>query len=188
MSSAALVWGLSALSVLGFGTILTLGLVQLAIQRFQFWPPPNAKTWQHKAFRALFRLGLYPLVLLSLWLLITDTARGDLLRVSFGLVATACGIAAALGATAQMGWRNAFGEARGLVTNGWFAWSRNPVYVATWLGLVGWGVTVWDVAVAVPLALWAVLYAVAPFLEEPWLEQEYGPAFLSYKARVRRFF
>ena len=31
------------------------------------------------------------------------------------------------------------------------------------------------------LVLWALFYVIAPNLEEPWLEQQYGEAFTSYK-------
>jgi protein-S-isoprenylcysteine O-methyltransferase Ste14 len=86
-----------------------------------------------------------------------------------------------------MGWRNAFGEKKGLVTDGWFAISRNPVYVVTWIGQVGWGLILAQWSVTVLLALWALLYVLAPFLEERWLEQEYGDDFPRYKSNVARF-
>jgi protein-S-isoprenylcysteine O-methyltransferase Ste14 len=86
-----------------------------------------------------------------------------------------------------MGWRNAFGEKKGLVTDGWFAISRNPVYVATWAGLLGWGLVLGQSSVTGLLTLWALLYVLAPFLEERWLEQQYGDEFRRYKSSVARF-
>ena len=40
---------------------------------------------------------------------------------------------------------------------------------------------------AMLLLMWALFYLLAPFLEEPWLEQEYGSEYLAYKKRVPRF-
>lgn len=87
-----------------------------------------------------------------------------------------------------MGWRNAFGEKRGLVTDGYFSISRNPVYVATWVGLVGWAFIINSTFVTILLGFWAALYLLAPIFEEPWLEEVYGDEFRAYKNQVRRFF
>lgn len=37
------------------------------------------------------------------------------------------------------------------------------------------------------LQLWALMYVIAPFMEEPWLVQKYGKQYLVYKSRVPRF-
>jgi protein-S-isoprenylcysteine O-methyltransferase Ste14 len=87
-----------------------------------------------------------------------------------------------------MGWRNAFGEKQGLVTDGYFSKSRNRVYVATWVGLVGWALIYNSTFVSILLGFWAVLYLLAPIFEESWLEEMYGDEFRTYKCQVRRFF
>lgn len=104
---------------------------------------------------------------------------GLLLLVGFGL---------AFWITFQMGWRNAFGERRGLVTNGFFRFSRNPVYVATWVGLIGWHLIANQTLVSILLLLWAFMYLLAPVVEEPWLEAQYGEDYRRYKLQTRRFF
>lgn len=86
-----------------------------------------------------------------------------------------------------MGWRNAFGEKLGLRTTGWFSRSRNPIYLATWLGLIGWALLANAWMVTALLATWALFYAIAPMLEEPWLERQYGEDYRAYKAAVPRF-
>jgi len=175
------------ISVLAVSAIFTLAAVSKLSGRFEFWPPPAAKTWQHRTFLALFRLFLYPLVVLSfLEFQIANNATG-LSRQAIGGLLLLLGFGLALRITLQMGWRNAFGEKKGLVTDGWFAISRNPVYVATWVGLLGWGLALGQSSVTVLLALWALLYVLAPFLEERWLEQQYGDEFRRYKSSVARF-
>lgn len=175
---------LSAVSCFGFASIFALCFTLPKIGKGAYWPPPSAGSWQHHSFRALFRLGLYPLVLLSAMLL-RDAGSSN---AAIGLPLLILGFGAALWITRAMGWGQAFGEAQTLITTGAFAYSRNPVYVATWAALIGWAICLPYVFVILPLALWALLYAVAPFFEEPWLEQHFGDAYRLYKTQVPRFF
>lgn len=75
-----------------------------------------------------------------------------------------------------------------LVTTGVFAWSRNPIYVANTLLILGlaiwlrWG---WLVLLA-PVCVAAVT-ALAIKREEQHLEIRFGDAFRDYKKRVRRW-
>ena len=79
-------------------------------------------------------------------------------------------------------------KANQLKTDGWYGWSRHPIYVFSIVGFVGVGLAVHSLFVYVLLTLWAALYIVAPFLEEPWLEERYGQAYRDYMSRVSRFF
>ena len=174
--------------VLSFGggaTLIALALVGKIIKSFEFFPPPNKDSWQHTTFISLFRLFAYSLIVLSVLRFEHSNEWGRIV-VGSGLLAT--GFCLAFFITFQMGWRNAFGEKRGLQTTGWFRFSRNPVYVATWIGLVGWGVVVPDVLVITALVLWAIMYLMAPFLEEPWLEEQYGDDYQAYRRSTPRFF
>jgi protein-S-isoprenylcysteine O-methyltransferase Ste14 len=175
------------ISVLAVSAIFTLAAVSKLSGRFEFWPPPAPKSWQHRTFLALFRLFLYPLVILSFLEFQTANEATGLWWQAIGGLLFVVGFGLALRITLQMGWRNAFGEKKGLVTDGWFAISRNPVYVVTWIDQVGWGLILAQWSVTVLLALWALLYVLAPFLEERWLEQEYGDDFPRYKSNVARF-
>jgi protein-S-isoprenylcysteine O-methyltransferase Ste14 len=37
------------------------------------------------------------------------------------------------------------------------------------------------------LLIWTLLYAIAPLLEKPWLEREFGADYLEYKTKTLRF-
>ena len=79
------------------------------------------------------------------------------------------------------------GEASGLKTDGIYSWSRNPQYAADITILFGWGVlsaSLWALPV---LTLGFAVLAVAPFAEEPWLEEAYGKEYRNYRNKVRRF-
>ena len=80
-------------------------------------------------------------------------------------------------------------QAKALVTEGPYRYSRNPLYIATALMHVGFGI-----AVNMP----GIVFAVIPALyilrrgvvlrEEVYLEDLFGEEYLSYKAAVRRWF
>jgi len=72
--------------------------------------------------------------------------------------------------------------------DGAYQWSRNPIYIVSIIGMFGIGITVASWLVTTLLALWALFYLLAPFLEEPWLEKQYGDEYLAYRKRVPRFF
>ena len=180
-------WLLFAVSLASILAIFAMAGLAHFRSGFQFFPPPSKQSWQHRGFMLLFRLFLYPLIALSVLTFEPAIESSNLVRYGSGLTLFTVGFGLALWITLQMGWRNAFGEKRGLVTDGWFRFSRNPVYVATWIGLVGWGLIANQLPVTILLLAWAALYLLAPFFEEPWLEAQYGAAYRDYKARTRLF-
>lgn len=77
---------------------------------------------------------------------------------------------------------------RHLVASGPYRYSRNPMYVAVCLMLIGWASSF----ASVRLALYAFAVAVAFQLrvvygEEPWLARTHGGAWEDYRARVPRW-
>ena len=75
-----------------------------------------------------------------------------------------------------------------LVASGPYRFSRNPMYVAVSLMLIGWASSF----ASGRLALYAVIVAVAFHLrvvlgEEPWLARTHGSAWDEYRARVPRW-
>jgi protein-S-isoprenylcysteine O-methyltransferase Ste14 len=75
-----------------------------------------------------------------------------------------------------------------LVVGGLYRYSRNPMYVAVLLILIGWA---WAFA-SVPLWIYAACVALAFHLrvvlgEEPWLARQHGQAWADYASRVRRW-
>jgi len=78
---------------------------------------------------------------------------------------------------------------RELVVIGLYRYSRNPMYVAVALILVGWaasfrsiGLLIYALAVVIAFQLRVV------FGEEPWLARSHGAAWQQYTRRVRRWF
>jgi protein-S-isoprenylcysteine O-methyltransferase Ste14 len=74
-----------------------------------------------------------------------------------------------------------------LVTGGIFAWSRNPIYVAFWLILLGQFIVFpnWLLLVYLAAATW--LFHRQVRREEAYLAQHYGAEYAAYCRRVRRY-
>ena len=175
------------LSIISSLSIVLFTMAASLTQKFHFYPPSQKEGWQHPTFMWLFRGFVYPLIALSILKFHPIETLWDTIRITVGPLLLIVGFGLAFWITFQMGWRNAFGEKKGLVTTGWFRWSRNPIYVVTWIGLIGWFLTIQHWQVTIILAIWAVLYLFAPFLEEPWLEKKYGQAYIEYKGETPRF-
>ena len=170
------------------GSSLSLLMLATAVSKeIKFWPPPSGDSWQYKTFWGLFRLMFLGIVILSI--LDFDTVQSSTAwwRYFLGAPLAIIGFTCAFYATIYLGWKNAHGEKAGLQTNGWYRWSRNPVYVVSIVGIVGLGLLVNSARLWPVLLLWIIFYLITPFLEEPWLEKQYGADYLAYKKRVPRF-
>jgi len=77
---------------------------------------------------------------------------------------------------------------RHLVTIGLYRYSRNPMYVAVTLMLVGWAVCFWSSTLAIYTGIVMVGFHLrVVFGEEPWLARTHGAAWDEYKTRVPRW-
>lgn len=168
--------------------IIILCLVSLSSDRFTLWPPLNTNSWQHYTFWILFRIYMLGLIIVSITDFGSAIIQASLWRYFIGIPLATFGFGLAIYLTNFLGWKNAYGEARGMKIDGAYQWSRNPIYIVSIIGMFGIGITVASWLVTTLLALWALFYLLAPFLEEPWLEKQYGDEYLAYRKRVPRFF
>ena len=154
--------------------------------KYRFFPPPEPGTWQDKLFWVLFRAFVFGLILLSY--MEFDSTRGKVFLISgCVLLLTGLGTACYL-SYVKLGKENSYGGKGGLRKEGLYRWSRNPVYVASFIGMIGWGMFIGSGYVWVLLMVWSVVYLIAPHIEERWLVQNYGDDYIEYKSRVSRFF
>ena len=165
-----------------------LGMLLWSIARPEqrVWPPDHAtpaikfRVWFMTIliFAAAFILG------------ILDWNRFDWptsIRWSIGLPLILIGNIIVWRGVHKIGMAATSGEASGLKTDGLYQWSRNPQYVADIAILIGWNVlaaSLWTLPV---LAIGLAVLLIAPFSEEPWLEESYGKPYLVYKSKVRRY-
>jgi protein-S-isoprenylcysteine O-methyltransferase Ste14 len=81
-----------------------------------------------------------------------------------------------------------FQQSSELVTDGFFRWSRNPMYSGLVLTVLGLAFLLGSAVAfaAVPL-FWALLLLRFVRHEERWLEERFGEQYCAYKQRVRRW-
>ncbi len=152
---------------------------------FQFWPPPDKKSWQIKCFWVLFTLFSLPLFVLIL--LNFDKRNANELIFILGVSFSLFSLILANIASYNLGFKNTSGQVDQLRTSGWYSFSRNPVYVFTIFSLVGVIVAFPTFHIIVISSVWIIIYILAPFIEEPWLAKKYGHEYLEYIQKVRRF-
>ena len=81
-----------------------------------------------------------------------------------------------------------FEEPNALVTDGLFAFSRNPIYVCMVAGLAGVAVAFGSLlpVIVIPVFVW-IIQSRFIVVEEAMLEEAFGDDYWDYKARVRRW-
>lgn len=75
-----------------------------------------------------------------------------------------------------------------IISNGVFAYSRNPIYVAFCLITIGVGISlnsIWILFSVIPCVM--LVYYIAIKKEEVYLEEKFGEEYLQYKSKVRRW-
>lgn len=75
-----------------------------------------------------------------------------------------------------------------IVESGPYRFTRNPIYLGMFLGLIGLAISfdnLWLLLVVVPFAL-VIRYGVVA-REEAYLERKFGAVYRSYRSRVRRW-
>ncbi|PKA42456.1 isoprenylcysteine carboxylmethyltransferase family protein [Rhizobium sullae] len=75
-----------------------------------------------------------------------------------------------------------------IVDEGPYRFTRNPIYIGMFLGLIGVAIAIdslWLIALLVPFYL-VIRYGVVA-REEAYLERKFGDVYVAYKSRVRRW-
>jgi protein-S-isoprenylcysteine O-methyltransferase Ste14 len=175
-----------------FGSLLIelvyLLLFFLTIRKpgFRFWPPPSPRSWQF--FTAWILASLVFVGFLFIGLLDFNSAPlYTWVRFPIGILMHL--VAAILGswAYAAFGLRATIGLGEELVTTGPYQYSRNPQYLGDMLHILGFMVLTNSWMTWIIGALGIMLNILAPFTEEPWLEEKFGDRYLAYMASVPRF-
>ncbi|WP_267640174.1 methyltransferase family protein [Haloarchaeobius amylolyticus] len=179
-----LLWGLFALGLVGSIGNLTGFLVTLTTGR-RYWPP-GERDWRyylHWTLSNLLNVAFVGLAYLD-WNTLglprpVSLYAGLALFVPFYLAALAAGF--------DLGSEETMGLSGDLRTGGWYRLSRNPQYVCYLVATVGFVLLVNSALVTVLATIFASWWLLLPFVEEPWLREQYGEAYERYAARVPRF-
>jgi protein-S-isoprenylcysteine O-methyltransferase Ste14 len=99
----------------------------------------------------------------------------------------ALGMGFALSALFELGWMESSGREGELRTDGIYQYTRNPQSVGFITFIVGTIIAVNSRKLAVHGILTILVYALFPFAEEPWLQEQYGQEYNEYRKRTPRF-
>ena len=168
--------------------ILYISIFVLTIRsaHFRFWPPPSHRSWQF--FASWLAASLVAVGFLFLGLLDFDSFFLRLwwrFPVALGLfiVSFAIGTWSFL----TVGLRTTIGLGDRLITSGPYRYSRNPQYLGDSLSIIAYMIFTNSWMVWILGLLGVMLNILAPFTEEPWLDERFGSAYLQYKGEVPRF-
>lgn len=182
------------LSLILFAVALVFELVYLLLFAltirgggFRFWPPPSHRSWQF--FAAWLLAAVVAVNFLFLGLLDFDSFWLPGLWVRFPAAMILFIFASMIGiwVYAVFPLRATIGLGNRLVTAGPYRYTRNPQYLSDSLSIVGYMLFSNSWMVWVIGALAVLLNIMAPFTEEPWLEERFGEEYRQYQARVPRF-
>lgn len=150
------------------------------------WPPPGRASWQFRTVWAL--IDLVTMGILCVGILDWNSLGLDpWLRIPIGAVLAGAGGAFALWGIRTVSWHASLGLEAALVRSGPYRWTRNPQYVGDIAMLAGWAVIFGSLLCWLLCLIAMAWFALAPFAEEPWLREHYGPAYDEYRSRVPRY-
>lgn len=165
-------------------------LVTLAVPSLRLWPPPGRRSWQYRGTWTLFILAFSGFLVVGGFdggRLGLDRWLGEAGTLILGSTLFMGGTAVASYAMGYLGRRAALGLEAELVTDGPYAVSRNPGYVGDLVLMVGYVILTDSRLAGIVAVVGAVWFLLAPFAEEPWLEEQYGDAYRRYKAEHPRW-
>ncbi len=168
--------------------LLMLGSVVLSIVRpdLRTWPRLRGASWRTLCMSIISHIGWLGVLALGIIdrnsFIFNHWARfliGGPLMASGGFVA--------LWAVRILGLHRTHGLEGELVRSGPYRYSRNPQYLGSVVGYVGYAVLCNSGLTLIGAVLFSSCLLLAPFAEEPWLSDLLGAPYEEYKAKVPRF-
>jgi protein-S-isoprenylcysteine O-methyltransferase Ste14 len=170
--------------------IVYTGLFILTINHssFRFWPPQSSRSWQF--FVSWIMAGVVVAIFLFLGLLNFDSFILPNLWKRLPAASAVFVIGTVIGSWAYLsfGLRTTIGLGKQLIIRGPYRYSRNPQYIGDSLNIIAFIILTNSWMAAVVGVLGIALNYLAPFTEEPWLEEQFGDAYREYRRKVPRFF
>ena len=161
-------------------------LWSLAFPDRRIWPPPHRHSWQHVLTWACFCAvcGLNTALLFldwNSWIFQSD------LRFIIGIPVTLLGGFLAVWGMVTLGVMNSSGLKGGFVSCGPYRFTRNPQYLGDIILFVGVSIIANSLLLWITHALGILVFAIAPVIEERWLEDQYGQGYHEYRRDIPRF-
>ncbi len=154
---------------------------------FRFWPPPSPRSWQF--FMSWFLALIVAVNFMFVGLLDFDSFWLPRFWSRLPVAALLVLIVTPVGIWVYLvfPFRATLGLGGRLITTGPYRYSRNPQYMVDSLSALAYIILTNSWMALVIGALGILLNLLAPFTEEPWLEQQFGEEYREYKSKVPRF-
>ncbi len=174
------------------GTILVevilVGSVTLTIifHNIRVWPPPSRNSWQYWftwIMTSLVVAGVLANGILD-W---GSMGLNHWIWKVLGMMLMFAGILLSLWAVRTLTVRTSTGLVGNFTTGGPYQFTRNPQYVGDIVLTAGFVLVSGSWLALVTGSLGALWFVLAPFAEEPWLQEKYGEKYDRYQEKVPRF-
>ncbi len=154
---------------------------------FRFWPPPSARSWQF--FVSWFLALLVAVNFFFLGLLDFDSFWLPHFWVRLPVAGILVLFSSVIGfwVYTVFPFHTTIGLGNRLIVSGPYRYSRNPKYIVDSVNALAYMILTNSWMASVIGVLGIILNTLAPFTEEPWLEERFGNEYREYKARVPRF-
>ena len=153
---------------------------------FRVWPPPGRKSWQFLFTWILFIFSFLGILVIGIFdwdsLIIKTT-----LRFPIGGILILAGAGLAFWGVKTLGIYASQGLGGELITEGPYRYTRNPQYVGDITIIIGYIILSNSILTLIVGLLGILWFVLAPFTEEPWLQEQLGAAFDDYMLKVPRF-
>ena len=166
---------------------ITLFILTIRLPNFRFWPPPKPRSWQFFVSWLIASVVLVNFMFLGLSNFDSFVLPPLKQRLPFALGFFAVGGTIGSWAFSTFGLRNTIGVGHRLITGGPYKYTRNPQYIGDSLNIIGYMVFTNSWMIWLIGLIGVVLNLLAPYTEEPWLEERYGEEYKAYKRIVPRF-
>ncbi len=166
---------------------LCVGLtVSLLHPKNRLWPPPKRNSWQYWYMWILTSLSTLGVIVLSI--LDSDTFfLTHWFRYVIGAILIMMGFIVELWGIKTLSFHTSLGLKSKFVTKGPYRYSRNPQYVGFILAFVGIIIVSNSILTFITGLFGILLFALTPFIEEPWLRKRFKKKYEDYCKRVPRF-
>lgn len=176
---------LLASGLISGGVLLGDLAVSIRSPTWRFWPHGDRDWtfWVGWAAWTVYFASLAGLAVLDWW----GWYRPPTVLVVTGTLLVLSGAVLAIWGARDLGLRESTGLEGRLYIGGPYRYSRNPQYVGYVAMLVSGAAFAGSWRVAVLAAVGLVWFLVAPHAEEPWLRDQYGEAYETYRESIPRF-
>ncbi len=168
-------------SFLGGSLILTL-----LVPGFRAWPPPGKNSWQYyfvwvstiSSYIGIIALGIldWNSFMISHWI-----------RFPVGILILIIGLALAIWGVRALGIHASQGLGGDLMREGPYQFTRNPQYVGDVAMIIGYIILSNSKMLLIAGLLGVFWFILAPYVEEPWLREQFGEDYDDYASKVPRF-